>query len=187
MFWNKTKRKHHKRPYKSLKQILADSLYQEVSNDPELRKALAFKEAGYEDMLKTADPLEQKKAKIGATIVDRALKKIEADPELTERFVDNQVEDIMNEGVRGTRSRGRHDSRDADDGYEGSASIFGQAIQSLDEMEEFRERIGKSTGGGGLIASLVTQDNVNEFLKIVRGLMSKGPMENGGEATVVVS
>ena len=177
MFWKskvgKEKKKPIKRQPKTLKEICGEAFRKELEKDPTLMKKVAFKEMGHAELIEDTNPIELKKQEIKTKIIDRALQKIQEDPELAEQFVDTQISEIMGEGRRESKY----------EGYESPGSAIRQALEELEDVEEFRDRLGIKPREGGLLKSIVTEENVGEFIKLLRGLVVKAPIE---ESTVIV-
>jgi len=168
MFWRnkEKKRTYAKRPPKTLKQILSDAFSKELSKNPELMQQASIKhgakELGIE--FEKSDPIEQQKREIKAKIIERALKKIDENPELAEQFVNTTIEEII--------GGGRGEGQGYGDG-EGAGSILRQAIEELDDVEEFRERISGKAKGSAL-GGLVDSETLKEVLRTIQSLRAPG-------------
>ena len=73
------------KPKKSLDKILNETLVNEVSRDPNIKRRLAFKQAGYEDVLKEENPFEQTKRDVQAEVGRSCVELVKTDPELRDR------------------------------------------------------------------------------------------------------
>ena len=181
MFWKIRQKKQpsYKRQPKTLKQILSDAFTKELNKNPELMQKISIKhgakELGIE--FETKDPVEEQKLQIRAKIIERALKKIDTDPELAEQFVETQIGEIMGEG----KDRG---GRYEDYGYSEPGSTIRQALQELEDVEEFRDRLGGNKGAGP--GGIITESTVTEFIKLVRSMIGKDRVEEPSGRTYII-
>lgn len=125
------------------KQFLHEGYLEMAQGDPDIKREMIAKEFNLN--IKTIDPTEKKKREIEAKIVDKALEKITSDPELTEKFVDVQVEKIIGGA-----------NEEPEDGEGGS--LIRQLIDEKQDWQELEELM----GGGG----------EKSFLKTLVGLLT---------------
>lgn len=138
------------------KQWARDKLLEKAKDNPELENQYIAKLMGIE--IKPPDPVAEKKEEIKSKIVDKALEKISKDPELAEQFVTRQIEEIVGESTgKGTEFYGE------------PGSILRQAIEELEDVEEFRNKIGGKVKGSAL-GGLVDSETVKEILKTIQAL-----------------
>ncbi len=163
-FWSpkpKEKSKRVKHAPKTLEQILSDALNKEVNRDPELRRELAYRKAGYSDLLKTKDPIEEKKKQIKDKVVSRALDKIDQDPELSEKFVDRQVSEIMGSADEG--------DEDNDGEFDEHLSPIEQALEQKHQLEELEREFGG--GQSSMIRDLANSEFAKTFAQTIANAM----------------
>ena len=172
-FWSKQKRTISKRKPKTLKEVLSDAFRTELGKNPSLMRKVAFKEAGCLDMLDDSNPIAARKQEIKTKIIDRALKKIDEDPDLTEQFVDMQIGEIIGGGRgSGVEVLG-----------EGFGSSISQALQAIEDLEELKGKIGSKSGPLG---GLINADTISEILKTIRSLQGHGIPVGLPERTYIV-
>ena len=155
------------------KQLAREKLLTHVKDNPELERKWISKLMGIE--IEPPDPVEAKKKDIKARLVEEAFTQINQDPELRRQYAEKLIGEIVGE----IPGEGRYEG-----GYESPGSAIMQALEELENVEEFRDRLGIKPREGGILKSIVTEENVNEFIKLLRGLAVKTPIE---ESTVVVS
>ncbi len=131
------------------KQWARDKLLEKAKDNPELENKYIAKLMGIE--VETQDPLEQQKQAIKSRIVENALKAIEKDPELAQRFTNKQIEELVGPG--------------ADDGSEGDymgedESPLTQAVRQLRELRELEGELGVEESKGGGWTSLLKDPDV---------------------------
>jgi len=173
-FFPKTKPKHRKKT-KTLKELLSDSLTSAVKKDPDLMRELAFKEGGYSDLLHRDNVVEDQKRQIKSYITSQALEKIKSDPELSERFIEDQVENILYDG-KPKRSRRE---LDYDDGY-GVGSSISQALEEVESLSELKDKLETLGMGGkdgqGFLSGLKLKD-ILEAIPHLSSVMGSRPAE----------
>ena len=150
---------------KTLKQLCQEAFGNELKKNPELMRKVAFKEMGYADMIEDTNPASAQRTAIKNRVYEKALKQIEEDPDLAERFVGTAIEDIMSDGRKGRRGR---DFEVLESGSGGSS--ISQALEDIKSLEELKEALG-SKGSG--LASLVTPELLIEVLRTVRDMSAK--------------
>lgn len=138
------------------RQFQHDEYMKMLRESPELKRQ-AVAEAFHLD-LKVLDPTEQRKQEITSKITELALKKIDEDPELAERFAKVEIERII--GAAETFV----------EGLEGEASS--PARQLLEQMEDLDE-IKRKFGGGGLISNLLNPETIQSFFEVLPTLINK--------------
>jgi hypothetical protein len=156
--FNKKQKPQSKRVPKTLKQILSDSLIREVNKDPELKRELALRESGYGDVIK--DKSTKQRDEIKSKVTDMALKRIDEDPELAERFTEAEIESIIYGEKSGHRKRYDSDNYVGDGG---SGSAIGDALAEIENFELLKEKLG---GKGGALGGLINSDVIIEALKL---------------------
>ena len=154
------------------KQLAREKLLAQVKDNPELERKWIAKLMGIE--IEPPDLVEQKKKEIKAKLVEEAYTQVNQDPELRRQYAEKLIGEIVGE----VPSRGEYGSE-----YEGSGSAIRQALDELEDVEEFRDKLGIRPKEGGILKSLVTEENVGELIKLLRGIVTKTPIE---ESTVVV-
>ena len=175
-FREKSKKGRPKKRAKTLKEILSDALTKEVNRDPELKRELALREGGYADLLDRDRTVEEQKKQIKQFITAKALEQIQGDPELAEQFVEAQVEAILSEGKPIRRHRGESEY------YPESGSAITQAVEELESLGEFKEKLaelGMTEGGKQGFFSGMTMKDLLDVIPHIASLMGKGQGGNG--------
>jgi hypothetical protein len=81
---------------KPFQEIFEATILGVLKKDPDLRKTLAFKSAGYADILEMATPEYQRMMKLEETVLNKALDLIEHNPEIQDRLVRKTIANIFN-------------------------------------------------------------------------------------------
>jgi alkanesulfonate monooxygenase SsuD/methylene tetrahydromethanopterin reductase-like flavin-dependent oxidoreductase (luciferase family) len=146
---------------KSFRAIMADTLVKEAQKDPELRKRLAFHEAGYDAMLATNPEADNSKKDLEAKLTKRALQMIDEDPDLRDEFAQTRLRDLIDPGGRRRRTRG-------EDGDEHVLEGSGEPRSAIDIINEYRlieEEFGGKKSGGAL-GGLIDADVIKELIRV---------------------
>lgn len=159
------------------KQLARTKFYELAKHDPELEKTWISKQMGID--INSIDPVEKERRAITTEITKLALEQIKKDPALTKKFVDSQVESII-----GGTEEGREDGQLYG---EGGGSIIRQALEELNDVEEFRDRLGVGKGKGGITGILSDPDVVKEIVVTLRSIMMRGGAPPPEEKTIIVS
>lgn len=134
-----------------LSHTIAHNEFLEMSkNDPNLKRQLVAQVFNLK-LAEPLNPIEQKKKEIESKIVDQALEKITTSPELTQRFVDSQVEKIIGEAGISENEEGEFESP------------LQQAINQIREAKEFEREFGG--GDKGFIKDLLDSEAGKELAK----------------------
>ena len=88
------KRTKIRRKGKPFQEIFDDTLRGALKNDPSLLKILAFKSAGFPDLLERTTPEYKRMMRLEKTVVNQALDQIEHDPEIRDRLVKQTISKI---------------------------------------------------------------------------------------------
>ena len=170
MIFGRKKKPARKKTPKTLGQLLDNAFSNQLKKNPELLTEVALKQGAKKlgITFEKLDPSAEQKRNLKSRVVDQALRKIEEDPNLTERFVDSQIEEILGEGS----GNGRYD----DDIYPGSS--LSQVLEDVDALEQLKEKLG---GGSSSFASLFKDPAVaTALLGLVQSIMGNnkiGPQE----------
>lgn len=176
---------HARRQPKPLKKILEESFAREVNKDPDLKRELAFKEAGHPEMLNRDKDTNDKKKQIKKFITDRALEEIQGNPEMAAQFIESEVENILTDG-KPNRYRGRENYFSEGGGESGLDLALGQ-LDSLNELKDKLADMGLGEGGKGGFWSGMTMKDLMGALPIIASLLGKGqPMTSEVQRTFVV-
>lgn len=176
---------HARRQPKTLKKILEESFAREVNKDPDLKRELAFKEAGHSEMLNRDKETNEKKKQIKKFITDKALEQIQQNPEMAAQFITSEVENILTDG-KPNRYRGRDDYF-SDGGSESSLDLALGQLESLSELKDKLADMGLGEGGKGGFWSGMTMKDLMGALPIIASLLGKGqPMAGEVQRTFVV-
>ena len=159
--FSKTSRKisHRKTLEQKDKDLARKKFWERAKENPQLEDQFISKMLGFE--IKTPNPIEQHRQEIATKVVKLALEKIENNPELTERFVNTQVEKIVGETPIGFEG----------EGYQGSA--ISQALTEIKELDELREELGAG-GKGNLLGGLVDSETIKKVIDLIISLKTTG-------------
>ena len=151
--WKKRKRhtEEANRP-KTLKELAKDAFSKELNKNPELMRQVAFREMGYKDLIEVTDPTTKAKQDIKARIVSKALERLDTNPEVAERFIDAQLEEIV--GTPPTSDGGR------DEYYSGSS--LSHILEEIETMDEIREKLG-GKDSKSIISDIMNSEMLKAF------------------------
>lgn len=139
-FWEQKKPQRTKRPAKTLKNILQETLVREVNKDPELKKRLAFKAAGYEELLGDNKEITDARQKIDMVLTSKALEMLSNNDELASAMATEKLADII--GKKNIRHL-QGSSQETEEEYDQSdGSPLDAAMDELTKAERFKEALG---------------------------------------------
>jgi len=145
------------------KQTARAKFQEMIKDNPEAERKWVSKMMGID--LEPTNPIERHKQAIDALVTEKALEEIKKDPELVKEFARRKLEDIIGEI-----------STEQDEGYDGSGyrdSPLSQAIDTIDEYETLKGRLGAKSGPlGGLVDAEVIKmalQSAPQFLAAIQG------------------
>lgn len=167
------------------KQWARDKLLEKAKTNPDLENQYISKLMGID--IKPQDTTIRHRQEIKEIVDKEALEEIKNDPELRKEFARDRVGEILEESSGRRGGGGRYGETSP---YDSPVSTIRQALEELDELDEFRNRVG-GKGKGGILNEVFTGDNINLFLKFLTG-MGKGNISGGAitqesqESTVII-
>lgn len=176
--FGKKKSYRGRRQAKPLKKILDEAFAREVSKDPDLKRQLAFKEAGHPELLERDKETENHKKEIKKYVTTQALTAIQEDPDLAKQFVEAEIENILTGGKPGRYHRAGDGNYFPESGESGLELALDQ-IDSLNNLREKLTEMGLIEGKGGGFWAGMTMKDLMGALPVVASLLGKGQPING--------
>lgn len=151
---------------KTLKEILTESFKTELDKDPELKKRMAFKEYGHEDLI-NEDPIAKAKKEFETWRWQEAIKRAKDDPEYNQMLTESVIDEIS---PSKSSHRPRRGSEPEYYGNEGPASLSDTLEEALETKNKMIELgiINEGGSGPGLLGGLLRGASLSDIVEGIK-------------------
>jgi len=170
IFGRKRKRNLMTSRPKTLKEILTESFKTELDKDPELKKRIAFKEFGHEDLI-SQDPTAKAKKDFETWRWQQAIQRAKDDPDFNQELTESVIDELQ-----GGKPRRR--KTEIESYSEGGFSSVSEAIQEYMNVKEQLTELGVGEGSQGFFKGMSMKD-ILAALPYIATLMGKGEPSAG--------